>query len=259
MEKYLSGQCGGYFRKKIRTTMWLSVIIPAYNEEKRIKNTLVKIGSYLADKKYDYEIIVVNDGSTDETANVVEGTKPKVANLSIISNTKNRGKGFAVRQGLLVAKGEYRLFLDADNSASIKEIEKFFPYIKQGYDIIIGSRDIKGANIILAQPRHRKFLGNIYRFMVKISTGLSGFYDTQCGFKMFDKKSINDIFPKCKINGWSFDVEILVLAKKLGYSVKEVPINWTDSVGTKVKIKGSVVAVYDLLKIGLGSKKANKN
>ena len=220
-----------------------------------------KAGGYLAGKKYDYEIIVVNDGSTDKTADVVEEMKAKVANLSVINNAKNRGKGFAVRRGLLKAKGEYRLFLDADNSASIEEIEKFFPYIKQGYDIIIGSRDLKGANIILAQPWHRKFLGNIYRVMVKIFAGLSGFYDTQCGFKMFNEKIVADIIPNCKINGWSFDVEILVLAKKLGYSIKEVPINWADNTGTKVKIKGSAMAVYDLLKIrfyAAGFKRKNK-
>jgi dolichyl-phosphate beta-glucosyltransferase len=250
MERHLSRQDGGYFGKKININiMWLSIIIPAYNEEKRIKNTLLKANDYLAGQSYDYEIIVVNDGSEDKTADIVNEVKSKIANLSLIDNKKNRGKGFAVRQGLLEAKGEYRLFLDADNSASIEEIEKFFPYIKEGYDIVMGSRDIKGANIISAQPWHRKFLGNLYRIMVKSFAGLSGFYDTQCGFKIFNAKSANNILSKCKINGWSFDVEILLFAKRLGYSVKEVPINWSDSPGTKVKIKGSVLAVFDLLKI----------
>jgi len=229
--------------------MWLSVIIPAYNEEKRIKNTLLEVGNYLAKQDYSYEIIVVNDGSTDKTLDIAEEVKSKIANLIIINNKKNQGKGFVVRQGLLNAKGEYRLFLDADNSASIEEIEKFFPYIKQGYDIVIGSRAIKGANIISAQPWQRKFLGNSYRLMVKFFAGLWDFYDTQCGFKIFSSKSVNDIFPKCKINGWSFDVEVLILAKKLGYSAKEVPINWSDSPGTKVKLKGMIKAVFDLLKM----------
>jgi dolichyl-phosphate beta-glucosyltransferase len=244
--------------------MWLSVIIPAYNEEKRIKNTLLKVGGYLAKQPYDYEIIVVNDGSSDKTADVLQEMRSRIANLDIINNEKNRGKGFVVRQGLLKGKGEYRLFLDADSSASIEEIEKFFPYIKQRYDVVIGSRSIKGANIISSQPWQRNFLGKIYSEMVKIFAGLYGFYDTQCGFKIFSAESVNDIFPKCKIDGWSFDVEILFLAKKLGYSIKEVPISWANSLGTKVKIKGEVIAFFDLFKIrwniiGVRQTKFNKN
>jgi len=244
--------------------MWLSIVIPAYNEEKRIKNTVFKIGDYLAKQNYDYEIIVVNDGSIDKTADVVEEMKLRVANLVIINNQKNHGKGFVVRQGLLNSRGEYRLFLDADGSTSIEEIEKFLPHIKQGHDIVIASRAINGANIISAQHWSRKILGGIYRLVTKLFSGLWGFYDTQCGFKLFSAKSVKDVFSRCKINGWSFDVEALLIAVKLGYSIKEVPINWSDSPGTKVNIKGMIKAVFDLLKIrwyviGISRIKSNKN
>lgn len=230
--------------------MYISIIIPAYNEEKRIKETLLKVSDYLIGQRYDYEIIVVDDGSRDKTTEIVKNLENKVKNLVIIRNEKNRGKGAVVRQGLLVAKGKYRLFTDADNSTPIAELEKLFPYIKQGYDVVIGSRAIKGANVISPQPWPRKLVGQVCKLMVKIFGGLWGFYDTQCGFKIFSAESVDSIFPKCRINGWLFDVEALLLAKKLGYSVKEVPISWSDSPGgTKVKIKGIVQAAFDLFRI----------
>lgn len=229
--------------------IYLSVIIPAYNEEKRIGSTLLKIRDYLVRQDYVYEIIIVNDGSTDRTIDVVEEIKLKTANLIIANNKENRGKGFVVRQGMLSARGDYRLFLDADNSSKIEEVENFFTYIKQGHDIIIGSRAIKGAHIIFAQRWQRKFLGNIYYLMAKFLAGLYGFYDTQCGLKIFSAESADKVFSKCHINGFSFDVEALLIAKKFGYSIKEVPINWSDSPGTKVKLKSMLKAVFDLLKI----------
>lgn len=227
--------------------MFLSVVVPAYNEQERIKKTLIEVGGYLDSQLYDYEIIVVNDGSTDGTVGAVESLNLK--NTKIINNKKNHGKGYVVRQGLLAATGEYHLFMDADNSTSIEELSNFLPYARAGFDIVIGSRSIKGAKIILPQPFQRKIFGAIYRILVKCIAGLSGFYDTQCGFKIFNSKSAQDIFPQCRINGWSFDVEILVLAKKLGYKVKEVPIIWSDSSGTKVNMGGNVKAVFELLKI----------
>ena len=229
--------------------MYLSIIIPAYNEEKRIQNTLLKVRDFLVQQNYEYEIIVVNDGSTDKTLDIVNQLKSKINSLILIDHKENKGKGFAVRGGMLQAKGDYKLFMDADGSSPIEEVEKFFPYLKQGNDVVIGSRAIKGANITLAQNLQRKFLGFAFRMMTKILAGLWGFNDTQCGFKIFDAKSANDIFSKCKINGWSFDVEVLVLARKLGYLVKEVPINWHDSPGTKVKMTGMVRSVFDLLVI----------
>jgi dolichyl-phosphate beta-glucosyltransferase len=228
--------------------MWFSVVIPAYNEEKRIQETLFEADRYLSRQKYAYEIIVVDDGSTDKTFEIVENLKSRIKNLIILKNKNNQGKGSAVRQGMLAAKGAYRLFADADNSTPIIELEKLLPFAEK-YDIIIGSRGMKGADIISSQPWPRKFLGNCYGLAVKIFAGLGGFYDTQCGFKIFSAKSADDIFSKCKINGWSFDVEALIMAKKLGYSVKEVPIIWSNRPGTKVRIKGMAEAIFDLFEI----------
>jgi dolichyl-phosphate beta-glucosyltransferase len=228
--------------------MYLSVIIPAYNEEKRIVKTLIKTNRYLSRQNYDFEIIVVNDGSKDKTAKIVEKMKREIKNLDIINNTKNRGKGYAVRQGLIKAQGEYRLFLDADSSTSIEEFNKFLPFLSS-FDIIAGSRSIKGAEIIVAQPFYRKFLGNIFRKITKIVIGIWDISDTQCGFKLLNYKAVKDILPKCKINGWPFDVEMLIIAKKLGYKIKEVPIIWKNDPKSKVKIKGMFAAVLDLLKI----------
>ena len=236
-------------KKLYPKAMYLSVIIPAYNEEKRIKDTLIKVGGFLSQQNYDYEIIVVNDGSSDKTSDVVNQLKAQIKNIYLIDSKINRGKGFVVREGMLQAKGDYRLFMDADGSSPIEDVEKLFPYFGQGYDVLVGSRSMKGAKITLAQNLQRKILGFAFRLMTKLVAGLWGFNDTQCGFKIFNAKSANAIFSKCRINGWSFDVEALVVARKLGYLVKEVPINWHDSPGTKVTMKGMVLAVVDLLTI----------
>ncbi len=229
--------------------MYLSIIIPAYNEERRLPKTLVEIDKYLRKQSYEYEIIVVNDGSKDKTADVVRSLQSEIAKLKLIDNKENHGKGFVVRQGLSEAKGEYRLFTDADNSTSIDQVERLIPYFKEGYDIVIGSRDVKGAAITNPQPWHRIILGNIFNLMVQIFTGLWGIWDSQCGFKALSTKAINDILPRCKIDRWAFDPEILVIGRKLGYKIKEVPIVWINDLESKVKFKGMVKMGFDLLKI----------
>ncbi len=232
--------------------MYLSVIIPAYNEEKRLPNTLSDIDKYLLRQSYDYEIIVVNDGSKDKTAEVVRGLTSVIKNLRLIDNKENHGKGYVVRQGMLEAKGEYRLFTDADNSTSIDQVEKMWPYFKQGYNIIIGSRDVKGAVLDPPQPWLRNLiLGEGFKLLRKIIAGLWELEDTQCGFKCFTKKAAEDVFPKCKINRFAFDPEMLIIAKKLGYKIKEIPIVWENDLESKVKFKGMVKMGLDLLKIRL--------
>jgi len=229
--------------------MYLSVVIPAYNEEKRLPKTLFEIDKYLKTQDYDYEIIVVNDGSKDKTAEVVRKLKPAIANLRLIDNKENHGKGYVVRQGLLKSKGEIRLFTDADNSTSIDQVEKFFPYFKQGFDIVIGSRDVKGAVIANPQPFFRRFVGNVFNLAVQIIVGLWGMWDTQCGFKALSAKAAEDILPRCRIDRWAFDPEILKIGKKLGYKIKEVPIVWVNDPDSKVKFKGMVRMGIDLFKI----------
>lgn len=229
--------------------MKLSIIIPCYNEEKRIPDTLKKIDEYLGKQSYEYEILIVDDGSKDNTTKVARALVPEVKNLKITGYKKNQGKGYAVRFGMLKAQGQYRLFTDADNSTSINQVEKMWPEFEKGYDIVIGSRDIKGAILDPPQPWHRIFVGNIFNLLVQLICGLWGIWDTQCGFKCFTRKAVNDIFPRCKINRWAFDPEMLVIAKKLGYKIKEVPVYWINDPESKVKLKSMVKMGIDLLKI----------
>jgi len=229
--------------------MRLSVIIPAYNEEKRLPKTLKEIDKYLRIQKYDYEIIVVNDGSKDKTTEIVLGLIPQIPNLRIIDNKINQGKGAVVRQGMLEAKGDFRLFTDADNSTSIEQVEKMWPFFQEGYEIVIGSRDVEGAILDPPQPFYRRFLGEMFGFLTNFIVGTWGIKDTQCGFKAFTKKATEDIFPKCKINRFAFDPEILIIAKKLGYKIKEIPVFWKNDPNSKVKFKSMVKMGIDLLKI----------
>ena len=232
--------------------MYLSVIIPAYNEEKRLPKTLEEIDKYLRKQDYDYEILVVNDGSKDKTVEIAKGLISKIKNLIVTGYKKNQGKGYAVHFGMLEAKGDYRLFTDADNSTSIDHVEKIWPEFKKGFDIIIGSRDIKGAVLDPPQPWIRKLiLGEGFKLYRKIIIGLWEIEDTQCGFKCFTKKATEKIFQKCRINRFAFDPEILVIAKKLGYEIKEIPIYWKNDPESKVKFKSIIKMALDLIKIRL--------
>lgn len=229
--------------------MHLSVIIPAYNEEKRLPKTLEDSDKYLSRQNYDYEILVVNDGSKDKTAEIVENLKFKIKNLKLIDNKENHGKGYVVRQGMLFAQGDYRLFTDADNSTSIEQIEKMWPEFEKGFDIVIGSRDAKGAILDPPQDIFRRFVGEGFKILRKIVADVWEVEDTQCGFKCFTKKSAKDIFSKTKISRFAFDVEILFCAKKAGYKIKEVPIYWKNDPESKVKPKSIINMAADLFKI----------
>ncbi len=234
--------------------MKLSVVIPAYNEENRIEKTLLSVNEYLSKQSYDYEILVVNDGSKDRTAEVVSGLTGKLKGLRLIDNKENHGKGWAVRQGMLSAQGDCRLFTDADNSTTIDHVEIFFPFFAQdlstraGYDIVIGSRRLKDSVIVVKQPWIRDFLGGIFRLVVHTLVPL-GFRDSQAGFKMFSKKATEIVFPKQTIFRWAFDVEILAIAKKLGFRINEVPIKWVNDVGSHVKLGGMVKMLFEVLRI----------
>jgi len=227
----------------------LSVIVPAYNEEKRLPKTLREIDKYLKKQDFESEIIVVSDGSTDRTCEVVENLKSEIANLRLICEKINRGKGYGVKIGMLEAKGKYRIFTDADNSTPIDQIEKMWPEFEKGFDIVIGSRDVKGAIIDPPQPLYRRFLGEVFGFLTALILGLWGIKDTQCGFKCFTKEAVEKIFPKCKINRFAFDPEILILAKKMGFKIKEIPVYWRNDPESKVKLKSMIKMGIDLLKI----------
>ncbi len=230
--------------------MKLSIIIPAYNEENRLPNTLGLINQYLVKQNYEYEILVINDGSKDGTAEVVQKLIPKIANLKLIDNKKNKGKGGVVKQGMLEAKGDYRLFTDADNSTSIDQVEKMWPWFEKEFDVVIGSRDVKGAILDPPQSWVRKvLLGDSFKIIRKIIIGLWRIQDTQCGFKGLSSKAAKDIFSKAKMDGFIFDVEMLVLAKNLGYKIKEIPVKWVNDTESKVKIKNILKMFFDMMKL----------
>ncbi len=217
--------------------MKLSIIIPAYNEENRIANSLDKILKYV--KKYNHEIIVINDGSTDKTLNVLKKFKNKI---KIISYSKNKGKGYAVKKGMLAATGDLLFMCDADLSMPISELNKF---LKHKEDIVIGSRAIEGADVKTSILK--KFAGRIGNFFISVFT-VSEIKDTQCGFKLF-KAKCKKLFEKQTIDRWGFDFEILFLAKKYGFSIKEIPIRWQNVKGSKVKLIDYPRTLLDLIKI----------
>lgn len=218
----------------------LSVIIPAYKEEKRIGNTLLSLDKYLSRLNFPYEILVVIDGSPDNTFQVVEKYQKMIKNLWVINNPENHGKGFVVRQGLLAAKGAYRLFMDADNSVTINQIEGFSPQFEdKEVGIVIGSRDIKGADVKVHQPKWKEFLGNAGNIAIQTVTGLWGIPDTQCGFKILTAEAAELICPLMKVNRFGFDFEMLVLVKKLGFKIKEAPVVWINDEATTVTFFGA--------------------
>jgi len=234
--------------------IYLSVIIPAHNEEKRLPKTLEDIGVYLSRQNYFSEIIAVDAGSIDRTQEIIRERMKQVSNLRLLEVKNCQGKGQAIREGMAVAQGSFRLFTDADNSTSIDQVEKMLPYFRQGYDVVIGSRDIKGAVLNPPQPFLRKMiLGRGFRLLRKLIIGLWSIQDTQCGFKCFSQKASLDIFPKITIMGFSFDAEVLVLAKKFGYKIKEIPVVWVNDLNSKVKPGDIVKMLLELLKIKLNS------
>jgi dolichyl-phosphate beta-glucosyltransferase len=231
--------------------IYLSVIIPAYNEEKRISNTLLDIDHYLSKQDYSYEIIVVSDGSKDKTAQIVKKFTDLIKNLRLIDNKENHGKGWVVRQGMLEAQGEIRLFMDADNATTIEHFEKMLPLFEQGYQVVIGSRDKKdaaGAKQAVPQSFLKRQLGNLGNILIQL-LAVSGIWDTQCGFKAFQAKTAQDIFSRAKIDRWGLDIEALALARKLGYRIGVIPVNWVNDPDSRVSWKGYLNTFRELFKI----------
>ena len=223
--------------------VYLSIVIPAYNEEKRIGATLDRIYDYVKTKGYDFEIIVVDDGSVDKTASVVNESRLVEENkVKVLNNGSNKGKGFSVKNGIANSNGEYILFSDADLSTPIEEVDKLFDEIKKGYDIVIGSRGLKDSDVRVHQPWYREIMGKTFNLFVK-SVLFKGFNDTQCGFKLFKGPIAKDIASNLKIDGFAFDAEILYIALKKNYKIKEVPVVWVNSSHSKVS------PVYEPLKM----------
>ncbi|MBL7147206.1 MAG: glycosyltransferase family 2 protein [Nanoarchaeota archaeon] len=225
----------------------MSIVIPAYNEEKRIESSLIKIIDYCKSNFEDYEIIVVDDCSKDKTNEIV--TKYRDSNLKVFRNIINKGKGYSTKRGILEAKYSLVLFTDSDLATPIKELKKFVDYINHGHDIIIASRNLKESDIRVEQPFYRQLMGKTFPLLVNL-IALRGFKDTQCGFKLFKTDIAKKIVRLQTFERFSFDVELLFIAKKLGYKIKEAPVVWIDKEGSKVSpIKDSTKMLIDLFKI----------
>jgi len=230
----------------------ISIVIAAYNEEQRIGKSLLKIKDYLDAQNIAYEIIVVDDGSTDNTRQVVIGYKKEIANLKIVSYPTNKGKGYALRQGVFASIGEAVLLTDADLSTPIEELSHMLPLISSSeYDVVIGSRALKPSTIIKKQPWWRQGMGKIFNKIVRFLV-LDGFHDTQCGFKVFSGEVARSLFKDARIDRFAYDVEILAMAKKKGFNIIEVPVKWINSPASKVHpIFDSLQMFFDLVKIRL--------
>ena len=210
-----------------------SIVIPAYNEGTRLGATLEKVLAYVRAQGWDAEIVVVNDGSRDNTADLVRGFAAKNAALRLVENPGNRGKGYSVRNGMLNARGQLILFSDADLSSPIEEAPKLFQALESGADIAIGSRWLRVETQTQRQPLHRQLFGRIFNLLLRTILGLK-FKDTQCGFKAFKRQAVQAIFPLQRIERWGFDPEILFLARKFGFKVQEVSVAWAHRDGTSI-------------------------
>ncbi len=228
----------------------VSIVIPAYNEQKRIQRTLEAVNGYFLSKPLSRQIIVVDDGSTDNTVGMVEDMKTHITGLSVIAYRPNRGKGYAIRKGVEASHGKYILFTDADNSTPIEEFDKFYPLLEEN-KVVIGSRYLSDSHIIIKQPWYRVFIGRFANILIRIFV-LDGVKDTQCGFKAFQHEAAGEIFSRMKINRFGFDIEILAIARLFNFAIREVPVSWYNSPESRIKpIKDSFRTFRDLIYIKL--------
>ena len=214
----------------------LSVVIPAYNEEKRIGGTLEKVIAYLLRQEYKFEIIIVDDGSKDRTTEIAANLTHGLSNYGLVKTGINKGKGSVVKTGMLKARGEFVLFMDADYSTPIEEIEKCFPAFELGFDIVIGSRRLPESKIKVHQPFLREMMGKVFRLIANSLLGLN-VTDITCGFKCFKNNVAQGIFKKQLLERWGFDAEILFLARKSGYLIQEIPVCWVNDDNSRVSLK----------------------
>ncbi len=238
--------------------MRVSVIIPAYNEGNSVKSAIRVIDEFLRAGAEDYEIIVVDDGSKDKSAQAVQQLANENNKIVLLKNGANRGKGYSVKRGMLQATGDIRLFADADMSTPIETLTDMIEFINKGYDIVIGSRRTQGAVIEIRQNFLRENMGRVFNLLVRLIV-LRGFKDTQCGFKLFTKKAAENIFKLQKFDNFVFDVEILYIAKKLGFKIIEAPVKWYNSTDSRVRpFRDSTSMFLDLFKIKFFHRKVRK-
>jgi dolichyl-phosphate beta-glucosyltransferase len=227
--------------------MTLSIVIPAFNEERRLTSTLQAICDYLRRQPWDWEVRVVDDGSTDDTVRIVEAFASRERRV-IVQREPHRGKGGAVKAGLMTARSEYRFICDADLSMPIHEISRFLPPFGGGYDVAIGSREGQAARRV-GEPTHRHVMGRLFNFVVQRLV-LPGIDDSQCGFKMFTGGAVASIFPLVTVTGWAFDVEALAIARAQGLRIVEVPIEWHYREESQVRMmRDGIEMLRELLRI----------
>lgn len=230
--------------------MYLSWIIPAYNEERRIEKTIREVEAYLKTKSFEYEIIVADSASRDKTREIVRRLAKEFVNIRLVE-LQNRGKGYAVRGGILASKGEIRIFSDADNSTAPQHFDDMIPFFEKGFDIVISSRspkDAANASREIKEPWHRELLGKLGNLVIQI-VGVWGIWDTQNGFKAFTGRAAEDIFSRQKITGFAFDIEVLALAKKLGYKIAIIPVRWKFDPDSRVNMKAYLHVFFDVFRI----------
>lgn len=233
----------------------LEVLVPAYNEERRLPPTLARLAEFFAGQDYETVVTVVSDGSSDETDAIVNEFARKHANFRLLDYSPNHGKGYAVRIGMLKADADYILFTDADLAAPIEEIDKLWDALTEDIEIAIGSRPLKESNLEIRQPWYREMLGRSFNKAVQM-LAVKGIEDTQCGFKLFSQKTAQDIFSRCKLDGFGFDFEALMVARDLGYKIAEVPIRWSHQEGSKVNLlRDGTRMLAELFKLNLAGKK----
>lgn len=229
--------------------MRYSIVIPAYNEGARIATSLDRILRQAADCQWDAEILVVDDGSSDNTAELVRTRMRENASLRLLSNPGNRGKGYSVRNGMLHARGEILLFSDADLSSPIEEAGKLFAALATGADVAIGSRWVRSELQTEKQPLHRQLFGRLFNLALRIALGLK-FKDTQCGFKAFTRRTADVVFPLQTIERWGFDPELIFLAQRFGFRVEEVPVTWAHREGTRINpLRDGIRMLGEMLRI----------
>ena len=228
---------------------FLSIIIPAHNEEHRLPDSLRMVLSFLQEQPYQAEVLVVENGSDDRTAEIAQSFAERHDNLHLLREAR-AGKGLAVRRGMLEANGDYRFICDADLSMPIEEINRFLPPVLQNFDIAIASREVPGA-VRYGEPIYRHLIGRVFNWLVRL-IAVPGIHDTQCGFKCFRAEHVQDLFRIQQIDGWTFDVEVLFIATRRGYRVVEVPIPWYYNPGSRVHILRDAVKMFaDLVQIRL--------
>ena len=232
----------------MRTRPELSLVIPAYNEEARLEPTLREAVAYFRATGCPAEIIVVDDGSRDRTSEVVIRLSWEFEEIRLIRLAANRGKGYAVRRGMLAARGARRLMTDADLSTPIEELDRLCARMDEGHDVVIGSRALPGSRIEVRQPWYRENMGRFFNLFVR-ALAVPGVTDTQCGFKLFSGAAARDVFSAARLDGFSFDVEVLFLARRKGYRIAEVPVIWRNDAATRVSLLRGFLAFPDLLRI----------